>query len=402
MVHSHKFFKPSSRAKVPSDEYKQRMLYDMELAYRESRWVLPDDFLEYGRFLDAVRSLDMTSSPGIPYMREATSNGEWLKWNGFEADHFQLARLWHDVKLVFDGKAGPLYLRTFIKQEPHKISKVMEKRWRLIQASPLAEQVCWSMLFKYHNDREIAKSYFIPSQHGIKLVGGGWKRYRSQWQTLGLEYGLDKSAWDWTMPYWAICLDLEFRRRMGVGSQLGQWHKLATMLYDRMFKDAILVTSDGSMWRQTVPGVMKSGCFNTISTNGHGQSMIHCCVCYDEGLAVEPMCKSCGDDTLSAARHVHNISAYTKYGVIVKSASESLEFVGHEFTSSGPHPLYMAKHLKKIQYVTEENIAQYLDSMARMYIHTRYFDLWASVAHASGYDLPLSRDAYLYWYDVCE
>lgn len=401
-MHSERYFKPSTEAFVPDQETQQRILYDMEHAYKESRWNLPDDFLSYENFVKAVHALDMTSSPGIPYMREATSNGDWLRWNGFECDQFQLNRLWYDVQNVLEGKSGALLIRSFIKQEPHKNSKAREGRWRLIMASPLCEQVAWAMLFRFHNDREIAKSYFIPSQHGIKLVGGGWKRYRSQWQTLGLEYGLDKSAWDWTMPYWCILLDLEFRRRMGRGQQLEQWYRIATMLYERMFTTPILVTSDGNMWRQKVPGIMKSGCYNTISTNGHGQSMIHCCVCYDLMVEVLPFCRSCGDDTLSASKHVQDIAAYTKYGVIIKTASEALEFVGHEFTASGPHPLYMAKHIKKLHYVAEDILPQYLDSMARMYVHTRYYYFWERMAYECGYPLPLSREAYLYWYDVCE
>lgn len=371
----------------------------MERAYAKARWELPDDYLTYQGFERAVRTLDMTSSPGIPYMREATTNGDWLKWNGFEACPLQMKRLWFDVQQVLEGEAGPLLIRTFIKQEPHKNSKIEEKRWRLIMASPLCEQVAWVMLFMYHNNKEIDNAYFIPSQHGIKLTGGNWKRYRAQWNSLGLEFGLDKSAWDWTMPYWAIKAELEFRRRMGRGQHLGQWTELASMLYDRMFQNPILVTSEGHMYRQIVPGVMKSGCYNTISINGHGQSMIHCIVCYDLGIGVEPMCRSCGDDTLSARKHVTDVKAYAKYGVKIKSASEALEFVGHEFTESGPHPMYMVKHMKKVQYIQEKDAAQYFDSMARMYIHTRYYWFWESLAARCGYALPLSREAYLHWYD---
>lgn len=374
----------------------------MELAYASARWRLPDNWDSFEKFEEAVRHLDMTSSPGLPYMREATTNGQWLKWNGIQADHCQLMRLWYDVQCVLNGEAGAQLIRVFVKQEPTKKTKVEEGRWRLIMASALSVQVAWHMLFAYQNDREIQQSYFIPSQQGLQMVGGGWKRYRSQWQNLGVTQGLDKSAWDWTMPWWIIEMDLEFRLRTGNGSQLGQWHRVAKMLYDRMFKDPVLVLSDGRMFRQTIPGVMKSGCVNTISTNSHGQCIIHCAVCYDLGMEINPMCRACGDDTLQHPKHCYDILAYRKYGIVVKSASDAMEFVGHEFTANGPHPLYMIKHLKKIQYVPEEHMAQYLDSMARMYVHTRYFDLWQSIANASGYDLPLSRDAYLFWYDYSD
>lgn len=351
----------------------------MEKAYAPVRWRLPDDYLSREAFEDAVGRLDMTSSPGIPYLREAPTNREWLGWNGVTCDPYKLDRLWHDVQLVIDKKFETI-LRVFIKQEPHKNAKIAEKRWRLIMAASLPVQIVWHMLFDYMNDAEISNAYFIPSQQGINLVGGGWKQYTNQWESKGLDWGLDKSAWDWTAPYWCMELDLEFRRRMGNGRFMAEWTDLARHLYSQMFEDPKLVLSDGTVWQQCVPGIMKSGCVNTISINSHCQVFMHLLYCFEMNVDIYPLCVACGDDTLQHPKHCGDIKFYDKYGVIVKSASESREFVGHEFTRDGPHPLYMSKHMKKVRYVSEENLGQYFDSMARMYVHTRYFDIWEDLA----------------------
>lgn len=343
----------------------------------------------------------MTSSPGYPYMREATTNGQWLHWNGIECDRIQLERLWYDVQMVLEDR-WEHRIRVFIKQEPHKISKAREGRWRLIMASSLCVQLVWHMLFDYLNDKEIAESYHIPSQQGLVLVGGGWKRYRKSWVEQGLTVGLDKSAWDWTAPFWCVRMNLELRQRLGRGEKLGEWRKLAELMYRHMFEHPILVLSDGTMLRQLIPGIMKSGCVNTISDNGHDQQFIHCAVAEAQGIEYDPYPPACGDDTLQHPKHTQDLAYYRNFGVQVKSVSEDIEFVGHEFTANGPHPLYFSKHLKKLQYVPDDVLPQYLDSMARMYVHTRYYDIWETMANVAGCPLPLSKSAYLYWYDYAD
>lgn len=395
--HSNTFFRPSASACVPSDQ--EHILYLAERAYADHCvWNLPDDYLSYRRFEDSVARLDMQSSPGFPYMREATSNGLWLKWDGLRADEIQKLRLWHDVQLVFRDEYEHI-TRVFVKQEPHKIAKIEQKRWRLIMASSLPVQVAWHMLFSYLNDIEIDKAYDIPSQQGIVLVKGGWRDFMRSWDYRGLTCGLDKSAWDWTAPKWALDLDLQLRFRLGRGHQMNEWLGYAKILYRRMFEEAKLLLSDGSVYRQTVPGVMKSGCVNTISTNSHCQVFLHLAVCLDMGVTPYPLPVCCGDDTLQHARHAGDLEVYRKYGIVVKSVSDKVEFVGHEFSLEGPRPMYLLKHLKKLRYIKEDDMAQYLDSMARMYVHTPYFQIWSSLASAAGKPLPLSYEAYKFWYD---
>lgn len=373
----------------------------MEKQYTLCVWRLPDDFLSYEAFTKAVRGLDLSSSPGIPYMREAQTNGAWLKWNGIEACEIQMRRLWHDVQLVLEDR-WDMHLRVFIKQEPHKVKKAEERRWRLIMAVPLCVQVAWQMLFRFMNDLEIEQAYNIPSQQGAIFVAGGWRSYTDSWRARGLTYGLDKKGWDWTFPFWIMQLERVFRLRMGRGDRIGEWDRLSEVLYRHMFEDPKLVLSDGTIFKQVIPGIMKSGCVNTISTNSHGQAIGHCAVCLDVGIDLHPFPRSCGDDTLQHEKHTYHLDVYKRYGIQIKSVSDTLEFMGHDFPEEGPRPLYWMKHLKRVRSVREEDLAQYLDSMARMYCHTDKYVVWEELANQLGYNLPLSREAYKYWYDIGE
>lgn len=399
--HSHQFFKPSTTSAIPSLKVQAKILYIAEKAYQPVRWELPDDFDQRVAFDRAVRRLNMSSSPGYPYLREATTNSQWLEFNGIECSAIKLDRLWHDVCCVRDGTYEQI-LRVFVKSEPHKQEKADANRWRLIMATPLCVQVWWHMLFDYMNDLEIEKAYEIPSQQGLVMVSGGWKLYRQQWLERGYNVGLDKRAWDWTVPKWVLDLDLELRRRTGYGSRMDRWYEYASRAYDDMFTNPLILLSNGMLFRQIFPGIVKTGGVNTISTNSHGQVIVHVPACILQQVSCYPLPAACGDDTLQVKEQTADLEAYRSMGVVIKTASEGLEFVGHDFKASGPHPLYFVKHLKRVQFTPDDILPQYLDSMARMYCHTELFEFWQQLALDLGCPLPLSLEAYLYWYDVGE
>lgn len=339
----------------------------------------------------------MKSSPGWPYLCEATTNGNFLGWNQIDFDPLKIERLWFDVRTYLENPVQ-ITLFCFVKLEPHKISKIRENRWRLIMASPIHVQVVWTMLFGYQNDLEIQQCYHIPSQQGVILPGGGWKLFLEQWRSRGYDTGLDKSAWDWTFPYWLIELDLDFRRRMGRGAKMGSWWEIASKLYNDMFVNPWVLLSNGAFYEQVYPGVMKSGCVNTISSNSHAQVMVHILVAASTGSPMYPLPVCCGDDTLQRKDQATDLEAYERFGAIVKSASEGLEFVGHEFISCGPVPLYLGKHLVKSFHVDDRNVSDYFDSMCRMYCKSPLFDFWSSYARFSGVNV-YSREYYNHWYD---
>lgn len=382
---------------IPDLEQREKVLNLMEEWYSPCRWVLPDDWFSFERFERVLKRLDFQSSPGYPYCRTAQTIGAWLGFDGISFDSLRVQELWMDVKQVYSG-GGELIQRVFIKQEPHKRAKALEGRWRLIMAFPLNFQVFWHLLFDYQNDLEIRHATSIPSQQGIWLHGGAWKGHLQRWSQMRYDVGLDKSAWDWTYPSWLLEWDLEFRFRMGHGALMHEWFGHAKRQWDLAFgAGARFITTEGFLLEQCVPGIMKSGSVVTISSNSHAQAMLHVLVCLDEGVDPWPYPACCGDDTLQRLDQA-SIEGYRKYGVVVKSASEGLEFMGHEFLKTGPAPLYMEKHFNRFLHIDEEYVAQYLEAMARLYVKTPYFDIWEALSIELGHLLP-SKWALLRWYD---
>lgn len=399
VVHS-EYFRASSCTVSPSERMLESAFAVMEKAYSLTKMAIPEDLLSFESYQRAVQRLENSSSPGWPYTSRAPTIGDYLGFDGANYDDVMIQSLWNDVCVLIDGDFTDVMYTVFIKDEPHSASKVAEDRWRLIIASPLNVQVLWHMMFAWMNDKHIQCSYEIPSQQGIQMNAGGWRKYMGQWRSKGLNMGLDKRAWDWTVPGWKIRAILDFRSRMVYGRQKDVWLDMALRLYNSMFSECLLQTSSGIIFRQLVPGIMKSGCVNTISDNSMMQVLDHVLSCNILGISVYPLPVCCGDDTLQNKEQVMDLSVYASLGAIVKSATEGLEFVGHDFVDAGPQPLYLEKHLYKISYVKEDILPDVLDAMLRMYVYSPYYYVWYDVVRFLGMEhLMRSREYYLAWYE---
>lgn len=371
----------------------------MEQQYDIVRRNIPDDFESFEAFYRAVRRLDNSSTPGYPHCSEYPTIGEYLGFDGVSYNDFKIQRLWFQVQQLIDGDCDEVMFNVFIKEEPHKMQKVLDNRFRLIVGSPLPFQVLCHMLFDFTNDALIEHSYEIPSQQGLSLNAGSWRTYRNQWTSLGLNIGLDKSAWDWTVPGWKIDLVRQLRSRLVFGAKFERWDALVKKTYKTLYSKAKLILSSGDVYMQMYDGIMKSGCVNTISDNSFMQVIDHILVCEDLGTDWDPLPRAVGDDTLQCLRQTADVTTYMKYGAMIKSATEGLEFVGMDFKNTGPEPLYFEKHLFKLPYC-KDVLVDYLDAMLRMYVYSARYHVWESLACDLGLMQKMrSRAYYLAWYE---
>lgn len=373
---------------------RERTLFVLEQALGKARWTLPDDFDTFEHFQRCLRKLDHTSSPGLPYCYEYPTIGQWLGFDGVSYNPERVKRLWEDVQLCFKGEWMTI-LRAFVKKEPHKISKKNSKRWRLILASPLCVQMMWHMLFSMQNDVMVDNAFSLPTQFGMSTLHGQWKLYLEQWKRCGYKYGLDKTAWDWHMPFWMFEWILQLRFRLGNGRRMNEWMTYARRAYADMYNNPLIMLSNGKLYRQLFPGVQKSGVVNTISDNSMAQLILHVCVCIAKGWRIFPLPKAVGDDTLQTEESTSDLQIYRRFGALVKSATEGLEFVGHFFRDSGPEPVYVLKHFKQLLGQPRENWPAFFDSMNLLYTHSPLRSVWRNLA----YDLRIPiRSEYYYRY----
>lgn len=370
------------------------MLAVLESLYDSVRVKLRPDWATKPRFEELIRTLDNSSSPGWPYMREAPTIGDWLRVapDG-TPDAVQVERLWYDVQRVLAGTFEHVF-RAFVKDEPHKQSKIESSKWRLIFASALPVQMVWKMCFEEMNEA-LNVPFRTPSAHGMYFCYGKWRQFLALCRTRGLKYSRDISGWDVNAPGWVLHLAKELRKRLTVGPD-EFWLRIVDSLYDDAFEKSLLMFSRGVILRQNFSGFMKSGLLVTISDNSLAMVAMHALACLRSGVRLGSIIAT-GDDVVQSVVSDSYLAALESGGCRVKEVFSHLEFMGTDFSGGSPEPMYFHKHIAALPYKAEV-LEETLDSYARLYVHSDRYRFWERVA--VGLDVKLrSRGYYKFWYD---
>lgn len=325
-------------------------------------------------------------------MKEQPTIGKWLGADGFgNFNEQQVQRLWYDVNQLHSGEWQHMF-RAFVKSEPHKVSKIEAKRWRLIMCASLANQMLWRMALAHQNQWLNDHPYDSPSAHGLTFCYGGWRRFQAHCKAKGLVYSRDISSWDVNAPGWVFDVIREFRKRAGGPSD---WEDTLDRLYEDAFHGAVIKFSNGLVLKQTYSGTMKSGLFVTISDNSLAMVAMHFLASLRSGQLVGSVWAT-GDDVLQSHYSVAYEEHLEALGCIVKACERTMEFMGTDFNGP-PRPMYFAKHIVNV-WMTDENEEERLDSYCRLYCHSGHYQFWRTLARLKGVTVK-SQFYYRFWYD---
>ncbi|APG75678.1 hypothetical protein 2 [Beihai shrimp virus 5] len=353
-----------------------------------SKWSLPVDFLSRAHLVRVIRALDFTSSPGLPICKYSPTISDFLRVDPVTGlpDREREDRLIEEVYRWLDEGDIQYYIRLFIKYEPHKLSKISAKRFRLIWSIPLVHQIVDHLLFDAQNDREVQTSSLSEFKGGSSFAKGGCLDYFSH--TPGWHLSADKSLWDFTVPAWACEDDLEFRSMCCLDSALNPekfkiWLECAQRRYNEMFnldydvksKPTLIQLSDGRRFLQLTKGLMKSGSVITLSANSHMQSFFHRIAWSRVSDVPAPLIWSMGDDTTLRVSRDFPTELYlretSELGAIVKFANLTVneyEFAG--MIIKQPMCLIPSKndtHYYKLLFETDERLLEMLHSYQFLY-----------------------------------
>lgn len=373
----------------PAPGLRTRILSTARSAYESAEWYLPDDFLQFSHFERVLAKLDWTSSPGYPYMRRATNNRQLFKVaDDGTIDQDRKLWMWDIVSQRIKNRTSDP-IRLFIKPEPLKKKKLEQHRYRLISSVSVADQIIDHMLFGDMNDKLIESWPMIPSKPGWSHLIGGWRHVPvEQWVAA------DKSGWDWTMMLWLIDLVLSLRASL-CKNLTPEWLDLARWRYIELFVAPLFIASNGMLLRQKRPGVMKSGCVNTISDNSMMQYLLHLRVCFELGIEPEELW-SMGDDTLQKKmqrikEYFEKLAQYCK----LKQWAITNEFAGFRFQGRSVEPLYRGKHAYTLLHMdpaikddlADAYMLQYHRSKHRSYLANMFTEMGCKLRSDVEYDL---------------
>lgn len=359
--------------------------------YSAAAWDIPSDFLSRSHFERVVAKLDWTSSPGYPYLLRAPTNGDYFRVKEGIPDPAVLEHVWSVVqqRLYHDQPADPI--RLFVKPEAHTAKKLAEERYRLISSVSVIDQLIDHMLFGDMNDKLIENWFDVPSKPGWSMLLGGWRFMpRETW------IATDASAWDWTVRSWLLELVLELRIML-CNNMNPEWLRLAKQRYVELYAHPVFITSGGVLLRQRTPGVLKSGCVNTISDNSMMQALLHIRVCSDMGIAV-PYLFTMGDDRLQEPmdRQAEYYDLTASF-CILKSVTKVNEFAGFRFQGGRVEPVHRGKHAFNILHADEQVLPELAASYVLNYHRSCFRDWFEKLFNAMEIELPSRQFRDLVW-----
>lgn len=267
-------------------------------------------------------------------------------------------------------------LKVFVKQEPHKISKIQEGRERLIQAVSLVDTMIDRILFG-----EMLRVASSPEMVGMTPCLVGWAPWHSGWRLIQKKFGdnsmsIDRKAWDWTVQEWLVSFWNIFLKEMHPGAPVW-WSTLVDYRLDQLFYHAIFKFQDGLMVVQEHPGIMKSGCLLTLILNSVSQVYLHCVAMMRIGQEPTfniPFCV--GDDTIMNVMDCAQSYATALSTLCVVKEVEITngfhEFVGFLFDKTGFYPAYFLKHIFAIRHVDEKEIESTMQNYQMLWYNSEF------------------------------
>ncbi|APG75737.1 hypothetical protein 2 [Beihai sobemo-like virus 17] len=286
---------------------------------------------------DGTPMLDPKSCPGNPWVSLGSTNEVvfgYLPGFGYQGD--RVNDLYHAVlnrfkQLETAPAMDPIF--PFIKQEPHKKTKLEEGRVRIISGVSATDQIVADLLFMPELQSQMQNTLY----NGIAIgwapnVPSGIVAFNEV--TEGFDTCADKSSWDWTVVLWMVNFACQFFVSRATGCHEVLKNHILAMLGPKKFKFR------GGVFRTEHPGVMPSGWKVTILLNSLWQKACHI-MCGSPGKIL-----SMGDDTIQEPVQDSYWDKMAKLGPKIKEIRKDgvKEFCGVTIDKNGYYPVYTAKH----------------------------------------------------------
>lgn len=264
--------------------------------------------------------------------------------------------------------SGTLYadpLKVFVKQEPHKVEKLKEGRYRLIMGVSLIDTLVDRIIFG-----EFMRSASSPANTLRTPCAVGWAPNRGGWRYMSMTYpsgfSIDRKAWDWTVNQWLVEMWEDFIVDLHP-SHPPWWRACVRQRFTNLFYTARFSFPDGLLVQQQKPGIMKSGCLLTLVLNSVGQTILHAIAMIRLGRnPYHNIPLSMGDDTIQKPfDYMEDYAIELSKLALIKEAEHTehfCEFIGFIFVQNGFFPSYWKKHLYQLRFLDPSVMRETLTS----------------------------------------
>lgn len=380
-------------SQIPTSHEIQTTLSSVREQYGDVVKQVPDIFLRpYDR--DLVRTyivqhvyplIEEDSSPGVPYsVGSINSNRKLVDEQGDLILELALDRIERLIDFDCCGSSVDLLhldlcdpVRLFVKNEPHKLEKILKKRFRLISSVSLLDQIVERLLNGFINQQEILAWRQIPSQAGMGFTESSnehiYNRVHDRTFVKPVSDN-DVSAWDWSCKAWLLGIDVDIRFSLLSKHKVHGWWLSCSRARNYCLCNSVFQLSDGRLISQNFSGLQKSGSYNTSSTNSHCRTFLAKLIGADFVIDM-------GDDAVEDWV-CDAVEKYLGYGFRVKSyvkrtindiEDSGFEFCSHQYTQDSCVPLNAYKtFMSYVHNVSQDSLL--VDQWSVQFLN----DIWDS------------------------
>lgn len=310
-------------------------------------------------------SVNRASSPGVPYCSMASTNGKLIDDFGDFVAETVVERLRLIVRtplsevesmsaeeLIQGGFCDPM--KVFVKNEPHKISKIHQGRYRLISGVSCVDSLIERLLYRMQNSREIREWETVPSKPGMGLNDESMEVIHgivSKQMEKGPLFETDISAWDWSVQGWMLTMEAEIRIEIAKVSHDSVYAQ-CLLKRARIVSMKVFALSNGKMISQTVPAIQASGSYNTSGGNSRMRVAVAVLLLVEWIIAM-------GDDAIeTGVPSGDGELAYKRLGLPVKMYKQCLngefEFCSTRWSKDSPYGVPVGWPKTVYRYLTHK------------------------------------------------
>lgn len=319
--------------------------------------------------IDEIKSqLKAEASPGVPHAKISNRNDQLLSVMGDRFNEIVLNRIEKIISMSEDelvkmdrrvridnNLVDPV--RVFIKNEPHKVEKIMEGRLRLIMSVSLTDKVIEMLISKHLCKLEIQNWRDIPSKPGIGFSDEDNRMVYEDIMSSGLEMcSSDVSGWDWGVKEWQILDEAESIIKLA-NNPSPVWKHLLRMKA-HLEAESVYQFSDGVMVAPNFKGIQNSGKNRTSRSNSWMRVRV-------ADLVGSRKTVASGDDCLES-KVDDAVNKYQRYGIRLKGYDEIVdrfEFCSRIYSKDGSYAVNKEKMIMNLLHQSPKGFMEYRLSM---------------------------------------
>lgn len=406
-LHTHMKFRDGHNACIPpTEEEKEFILACLNKEYKTAHWTVPADFMEDTHLSRVMGRIKKNSSPGYPFYLEFPTNGAMFDSKGIEMPQLDAFDSLMGTSLQVSKKMrnrkatpemveffGPVVrqnlsqntadpIRLFIKRELMPCKKLLALKWRLIQSVSVRDAIIDSLIFGTFCDTVTDNHNTLPCKTGWAPDVGMTQDLYDYLNHAETFMATDKSSWDWSCHEWMFPLYLEVLSESCDSRKINpdlyaRWRQAAESRFSKVFGQCHYVLSNGMLFQQVDPGLMKTGMYITLNCNSICNSMCHHLALFrlrreqgkhlDVAESFKIMCNM-GDDTIHEGLPDEEQRPFARWlestGAITKDVY-NVPFKDVTFCSAHFHKIPLPPSLEKYKSLPRELVVVAPDDLER-------------------------------------